>query len=1828
MFDWLRNAAGVVLRSLPGIGQVVRSYDQVNNTRRQVNQRIQQSPQLQARVPKPVQRVIQQPIPRLNIADLQRALQVPQQPKRSLADNILRNAPFIGAPIKTMQDATANADAQVAKMRPQDQARYQTIKAKGLELTNVPRQLNNAAGRIVNSQALTPVRENKVVRPVASFVNQGIVQPFVNSAARISDNAVNKQNYSGGVKGLAELGTDAYNVVSPFWSGGSGAKVAQKGLRAVPEAFAKGGLSAGGINTLNQLQTKDLKDIDPLEVALSAVIGGGANAGLPLSAKSLSKLSGAIRAKLTKPAKDLTARIEVPNFAEKGRLQAQGYTNVKVARNATPVGQAQMGQFADNVNPRDKGRFTANELPSRISHVTKAENAAKILQSGALKQSKAPLKGVEGARGVSFAGAKDAKLFSWGGKDNVRFEYKTSDVKRLGKLKIGKQGTFPEGSLPADVPNKYIRAAYAGTPETAAKLKAAGVKNVYIDPELNLKGGKAVNNNYDGPMPKKDPLEALKAEARKYKSADEFVKAKTGKSYAMDHRPSGGDSLLGIANGESDLYRKSLSRQGTTWDESRKAIQSLKGASPDTKVTIYRSSPKGELNAGDWVTLSKGYAEQMAEAKVDGSKVQKFTVPLKDIQSGGKDITEFGYFPSNKLGDKQLTDLYNQATKGAKADPLEALKAEARKYKSADEFVSSQVSRPKTTDNVWQDILPSGTRPDSIKKIVKSGGNPLYHDTTADGVLGILDSGKIKASQAPFSSLAGQGKRVSTTRNFDNYSRYNKSPYRLVVDESKAGQRAIPDNREEFESIFRKEVPTKAVNSIAIDTTNPALLADIRSGKLKSVIESAKKKGITIEPFEGKILPNEGANAEVQTMTSRAFSEAFPEYKTRISQLTDLYNQATKPERYNELVPKSYLEPKLSTKQTDTKTRGFIKTIQESNKTEDPTKVMLGMQNTEYTRKSNETLVREANKIIDTDINVARAVAEENSDRGVAVTGELIKHYQKQGDYGAAADLAVSTAERLTRAGREIQAASLYNKLEPAGIVQYANREVKKGGKELSQEMRVQLQKMAEDIQKMPDGEEKTIAIRKMLDSIGKERGSSAIGKTINLWKAGLLTSPVTTAGNLTANSVEVVLKKGWDDPVAAGADALMSIFTGNRSKALTLRGTGSGAVEGGVNGVKYFKTGYDERNPLSKFDIKNIYFSDKPAGKAAEAYTQTIFRSLGAQDQPFFYLGLRNSLADQAVTAAKNEGLRGKARSEFIKKFVTEPSEQALETANKEARYGVFQNETVLGKAASGLKNSLPEGVGDFVVPFTQVPSSVAMRIIDRTPIGIAKEIVSQAKKGKFNQRELAQAIGRGSTGVVIIGAGSALAGTGSLTFSPPKDSTERRLWELEGKQPYSVKVGNKWLSLNYFGPIGTLLAAGGQYQQAIKDGKSPAEAYTVAASSALKALSDQSFLKGVSGVIGAVQDPQRSAERFMEQTAGSVIPNIIRTTARATDKTQREVNGIPDAIVNGIPGARQTLNPRRDAFGQEMAAPNQGLDTLLNPLRPSQVKNNNDYLTIELRRLQEADNGVIPNIDSVDFFGKDSKISKDQLNKVQSEVGPRIKDAWEQIIRDPRYGKLNDGDKKRALDKAKDDIIAAYKYEAAPQYGQKQPDKLTSDQKSVIKSGQAKLKLPGDKATNPKEEYEAALEKYQQDKADGNISEIGDIARTKSLKKLEVAAKYDQDTVDLYGLSGKQLDAYLRTKQNGGALWRKVVEYDQALYEAGTITKPKFRDSKGNLYVPGTRAKGKKAKLAKVQKARAPKRLSIKKIKGSKSPRVAKRSVPVLRAKRNTRRKVTFSA
>lgn len=788
----------------------------------------------------------------------------------------------------------------------------------------------------------------------------------------------------------------------------------------------------------------------------------------------------------------------------------------------------------------------------------------------------------------------------------------------------------------------------------------------------------------------------------------------------------------------------------------------------------------------------------------------------------------------------------------------------------------------------------------------------------------------------------------------------------------------------------------------------------------------------------------------------------------------------------------------------------------------------------------------------------------------------------KEGDIMKATEIGATLSKVLSKRGQEIQAASLLSARTPQGLIYQAEKAIRNGGGKLDENVAKEIRRLADVVKKQKPGTyEDGLARFKLMEFADKQVPTSFGRKATNVWKAGLLTAPTTTAGNISANLGEQFYKRAYKDPVATGFDVLFSLFTGKRSRTATLKGLGGGLHEGVGKTAKFFKTGYDPRNPLKKFDVNNIHYSDTPLGRAAEKYTQSVFRLMGVADHPFYYASFRNSLADQAITAAKNNGLKGQARKEFIEKYTTQPSKEALDMADKEARYDIFGNQTKLGDLASGIKQKTG-AVGDFIIPFSQVPSSLAMRMIDRTPIGLAKEIVKQIRAKKFDQRAMTAALSDASAGIAMIGAGAALAKSDLITLGFPNDQTERDLWELEGRQPNSIRVGDQWLSLNYFQPLGTLLAAGANYEKAKATGEDPIGAYSAMIAGAGKALMDQSFLKGVSGVLNAVNDPQRFAETFSENTVGSVVPNIIRSTARSFDPVQREQDNVGDALMAGIPGLRQQLDVRTDIFGQPVPRKTSALNSFVNPLRPSDVRQETDVNT-ELRRLFGEDLGITGTKINKDALGKDMEgneivLDDKQRRELGNINGPELQKAWSEVISNPSYQTLDDQGKRDALERAKKMVNATAKLEYASQKGieigstgsgTKIAKGLSGDSKKILQTVDLLDEAGKNKLFNEQNDAEYLYEKakYENNLASGAYTKAQEARAKLDLAKAEVGKEYPKEVRDLYGLSKNLLYPLLQQDGNGQALAEQILAYDDALTAAGLQTKSKFRDRYGNV-------------------------------------------------------------
>lgn len=474
-----------------------------------------------------------------------------------------------------------------------------------------------------------------------------------------------------------------------------------------------------------------------------------------------------------------------------------------------------------------------------------------------------------------------------------------------------------------------------------------------------------------------------------------------------------------------------------------------------------------------------------------------------------------------------------------------------------------------------------------------------------------------------------------------------------------------------------------------------------------------------------------------------------------------------------------------------------------------------------------------------------------------------------------------------------------------------------------------------------------------------RQEVSSFYDRAVTLWKAGLLTGLKTQGLNALSNMAHSVTESA---ATLAGVpvDKTAALFTGKRALAFTTKGTKEGVVKGLKDGWKYLKTGHSERDIGQKLDYTKVNFGTGKLAKALQAYEETIFHLLGAADQPFYYGAKARSIASQAIAQGKTLGLKGNALDKHVTALIENPTDDMLVAAVHDAEVAVFQNRTLLGDIAKGIQN-LPGG--EIIVPFGRTPSAVATQIINYSPIGAVSEVVKQIRKGEFNQRQFSQAFGRSIVGTGVLFIGGELFKAGLLTLDFPRDEKERKLWELEGRKPNSIKIDGKWRSIQILGPAGNVLVVGGHFTNELQKEGSPTIAITKAMQKSAKSFTEQTFTTGIKKAVDALTDPERNLDEWFESMAGSLVPTIVADIARAsTDKEVRQ-DGAIQRIQSRIPGLRGRLPSKIDVFGQDL--PRYGgnvLEVMIDPSRPSKIRN--DVVVDELRRLADKDLRVTPTL------------------------------------------------------------------------------------------------------------------------------------------------------------------------------------------------------------------------------------------------------------------------
>lgn len=520
--------------------------------------------------------------------------------------------------------------------------------------------------------------------------------------------------------------------------------------------------------------------------------------------------------------------------------------------------------------------------------------------------------------------------------------------------------------------------------------------------------------------------------------------------------------------------------------------------------------------------------------------------------------------------------------------------------------------------------------------------------------------------------------------------------------------------------------------------------------------------------------------------------------------------------------------------------------------------------------------------------------------------------------------------------------------------------------------------------------------------------------QAVTLWKAGLLTSPTTHLANIGGNLTMAGLMTASDIP-ATTFDTLISLFTGKRTTtfsprtvAAKIRGAGLGAKQG----KDFLKSGIYPEDLMIKWDItRQVNFKNT----LADTYTKAIFRSLGAEDLVFRKAAFSEAMEKQAIVTAKNEGLKGSARKARIKELLLEPTNEMVAGAIDAAEFATFTKQNKLADMIIGAKRGGKEfGSGlEIIVPFTKTPTNIAEAIFDFSPAGFARAIWRAIKPSTRSQKDFVERLGRATTGTGLLAIGASLASKGLMTGNLPDKANERADFFAEGKQPHSIKVGASWLRLDRVSPAGNLLALGAELHELGLE-RSGLDLVSAEFAAGLKNLSEQTFLLGLSRAVGAVTEPERKGEKFIELTASGIIPTIAARGARTIDPNLRVSDTLLETLKNRIPGLTGGQAPRRDIFGNVAPVPG-GKANLIDPFAST----------------KETDSPVLKEAKEVGFvIGLPSqtqngiRLTEREFSFYQGVQGKILEESLKALIETDTYKNMTLSEKEKAFEVVRRDV------------------------------------------------------------------------------------------------------------------------------------------------------------------------------------------------------------
>ena len=405
----------------------------------------------------------------------------------------------------------------------------------------------------------------------------------------------------------------------------------------------------------------------------------------------------------------------------------------------------------------------------------------------------------------------------------------------------------------------------------------------------------------------------------------------------------------------------------------------------------------------------------------------------------------------------------------------------------------------------------------------------------------------------------------------------------------------------------------------------------------------------------------------------------------------------------------------------------------------------------------------------------------------------------------------------------------------------------------------------------------------------------------VNYWLSGIKTQSINLASNALTLVSPIVEK-----PLEAGIGALRRTpdRVTFREVGARLAGMRQGTREGLKLAAQAFKTG-ESQSRVSRLDAQRNAISGT-VGEIIRIPTRLIL----TQDEFFKAIHRRGELNAQAFKKAFDEsGGGGQKMDELFAKYKEEPTDAMKKAAEREAEYRTFQSE--LGPTGKSFQRFLAQSpTASFIIPFFKSPANLLKYAAERSPLAPLSDRWMAEIKAGGRQRDEALAkltLGIGATGALV-----SYALEGKITGSGPTDPKERAALLATGWQPYSIKVGDTYISIGRLDPYATIFGAVADAVTA-KDYMTQEEyekALTFIPFSIASNIAQKTYLQGFTNLYESLAGDYAditTVEKFIRDTAaGLAVPNLFRQAGAAIDPQVREANSIIKEVQNRIPVIR----------------------------------------------------------------------------------------------------------------------------------------------------------------------------------------------------------------------------------------------------------------------------------------------------------------------------------